>query len=140
MVLVEPAFEGDEERVADAAAPALAQLSVAQAKQGQACAAIAEHEGLKVGTQMADNCATHADPEMPDELNALLFQQSLQPGWWKDYVSENSADLTTQMQVLFGQLSLTTSLSSLSQRSVFGFPRFAISRRSSVMTSIDLNP
>lgn len=89
MVLVEPAFEGQEEARADAAVPILAQNAAQMAITDRACAAAAERDGLKPHTRTYEACAPLPVPEYPAALNAIVLQQSLRPGFWKDYESEN---------------------------------------------------
>ena len=92
LVLVEPAFEGDEEMRVDAAAPTFARQARTMETAAASCAA---------ATVTPVSCALPPDPQLPQTLNDALRDQSLRPGWWTDYFSENatSARTTTLAQV-----------------------------------------
>ena len=92
LVLIEPAFEGEEEAQVDAAAPTFARQARRQEALATACAA---------SVVPPPSCALEADPDIPQALKDILRAQSVRPGWWTDYVSENatSARTTTLAQV-----------------------------------------
>ncbi len=92
LVLVEPAFEGDEEARVDAAAPTFARAAQDKSAAAASCAAAAV---------TPESCALPPDPELPQALSDVLRSQSFRPGWWTDYFSENvsSARTTTLAEV-----------------------------------------
>ncbi|HEX3551252.1 MAG TPA: alpha/beta hydrolase [Candidatus Elarobacter sp.] len=89
VVLVEPAFEADDEKRVDAAIPRLAHDAARQTAVVRACAAGSAPEPPRPGTALRDACIPPADPQLPDALNAAIVQQSRRPGWWSTYASED---------------------------------------------------
>jgi len=123
LVLVEPAFEGQEEPRADAAVPILAQNAAQMAIIDRACAAAAKGDGLKPHSRMYEACAPLPVPEYPAALNAIVLQQSLRPGFWKDYESENDETSRTTPQRRFAASNVPTEASpSLFSRSRTSYP------------------
>ena len=92
LVLIEPAFEGDEEAQVDAAAPTFARQARRQEAFATACAA---------SVIPPPSCALETDPDIPQTLNDVKRAQSERPGWWTDFVSENvtAARTTTLAQI-----------------------------------------
>ena len=112
LVLVEPAFEGDQEARVDAAAPVFAQNAVQQIAHAQACAAASERGPILPGTPSFASCAMAPDPLLPQAINDMLRAQSLRAGWWTDNFSENllampsTRDLVRLEQRSYGALPL----------------------------------
>ncbi len=113
IVLVEPAFEGQEEARADAAVPFLAQNAAQMAVLDRACAATAEREGLKPNTRMYEACAPLPVPEFPAALNAIVLQQSLRPGFGKTTNRKTTRRLVRRLQCRFAASSVPTDASRL---------------------------
>ena len=105
LVFVEPALERQDERRAEASAPAYAQGVNQEKAVDRACALAEAQHRLRPHTHVYDVCTPEPYSDIPATLKAVIQTQTRRAGWWKNYVSENIDDEPTAKEVTSEQRS-----------------------------------